>query len=284
MNIIFQVNGGLGKNVMATALCKSIKVKYPESKLIVVTGYPDVYLNNPNVDRCITLQEAKYFYKDFVEDKEILYLGQEPYLTTSYINDEANLIKIWCDMYDLPVTKLAGEIFLTKREVDFYSRKHNLDTPYTVLQTSGSSGELMYNWGRDIPSSVVNSIVKNNKDTKIYHVKTENQIDYQGTIPFTDNIRAMFVLVSMSNKRIFMDSCCQHIAAAFDLPSNVFWITTSPKVFGYETNNNILANPETKPISLSSSFLKKYELVPNMQDFPYNNEAEIFNTETLNLI
>lgn len=284
MNIIFQVNGGLGKNVMATALCKSIKVKYPESKLIVVTGYSDVYLNNPNVDRCITLQEAKYFYKDFVEDKEILYLGQEPYLTTSYIKDEANLIKIWCDMYDLPVTKLAGEIFLTKREVDFYSRKHNLDGPYTVLQTSGSSGELMYNWGRDIPSSVVNSIVKNNKDTKIYHVKTENQIDYQGTIPFTDNIRAMFVLVSMSNKRIFMDSCCQHIAAAFDLPSNVFWITTSPKVFGYETNNNILANPETKPISLSSSFLKKYELVPNMQDFPYNSEAEIFTTETLNLI
>lgn len=284
MNVIFQVNGGLGKNVMATALCKSIKVKYPESKLIVVTGYPDVYLNNPNVDRCITLQEAKYFYKDFVEGKEILYLGQEPYLTTSYIKDEANLIEIWCKMYDLPISKLSGEIFLTKREVDFYSRKYNLDTPYLVLQTNGSSGELMYNWGRDIPPNVVKSIIENNKDLKIYHVKTENQIAYQGTTPFTDKIRAVCVLISMSSKRIFMDSCCQHIAATFDLPSNVFWITTSPKVFGYEINNNILANPETKLLSLPNSFLKKYELVPNMQDFPYSSEIEMFNPETLKFI
>ena len=57
MNVIFQINGGIGKVVASTVVCKSIKAKYPDCKLIVVSGYPDVFLNNPNVDRALG-----YFY------------------------------------------------------------------------------------------------------------------------------------------------------------------------------------------------------------------------------
>jgi len=52
MNIIFEINGGIGKNIMATAVCKAIKTQYPNDKLIVVTAYNDVFIYNPNVDRC----------------------------------------------------------------------------------------------------------------------------------------------------------------------------------------------------------------------------------------
>lgn len=281
MNIIFQINGGLGKSVMATSVCKSIKAKYPDSKLIVVTGYPDVFLNNPNVDRCLKFGELRYFYKDYVENKDFIYFGKEPYSTDEYVHGNTHLIDIWCKLYDLPVLQYNGEIYLTKREIDFYNRKHDFNKPILVLQTNGSS-ELMYNWGRDIPPSFVKSIIKKYESYKIYHVRGENQMAYEGVIPFTDNIRAVMVLISMSQKRIFMDSSCQHIASALGLSSSVLWVTTSPKVFGYDTNNNILANPETKAISMSNSFLTKYELVPNMSDFPYNDESEIFNQETLN--
>jgi len=285
MNIIFQVNGGLGKNVMATAVCHSIKLKYPESNLIVITGYPDVYLNNPNVNRCITLNQTKYFYQDFIENKDFLYFGQEPYLTTDYLKKENNLIEVWCKMYDLPIAKIAGEIYLTKREIDFYSRKHVFNKPILALQTNGSS-DLMYNWSRDIPSYFVKKIIENHsRFFDIVHIKNENQISYDGVIPFTDNIRAVAVILSMSKKRIFMDSCCQHLASALDLTSNVFWVTTSPKVFGYETNNNIVANTETKQTSLPNSFLSKYELIANVSDFPYYDESEIFDEDVLsNLI
>ena len=47
MNIIFQINGGIGKVVMATAVCEAIKKKYPDSKLITISGYSDFFLNNP---------------------------------------------------------------------------------------------------------------------------------------------------------------------------------------------------------------------------------------------
>lgn len=282
MNIIFSINGGLGKSVMATAVCKSIKLKYPESNLIVLTGHPDVFLNNPYVHRCLKFNEVKYFYKDYIEGKDFLYFGQEPYQTTEYIQSEKHLIDIWCKMYDLPVVQYNGEIYLTKREIDFYTKKHDFVKPILALHTNGSSGELMYNWGRDLPPSFVKAIVKKYESYKIYHIKNENQMSYEGTVPFMDNIRAVAVLISLSQKRIFIDSSCQHIAAALGLPSSVLWITTSPKVFGYESNNNILANPETKQISLTNSFLTKYELIPPMSDFPYNDESEIFNQETLN--
>lgn len=282
MNIIFQINGGLGKSVMATAVCKSIKAKYPNSKLIVVSGHPDIFLNNPYVDRCHSYNDLKYFYQNYIEKKEVLYLGQEVYSTNSFVNQEKNLIEIWCDMFDLPVLDTKGEIYLTKREIDFYTKKHLFNKPVLVLQTSGSAGELMYNWSRDMPPTFVKSIINKFKEYNIYHVRGENQISYDGVIPFTDNIRAVCVLLANSEKRILIDSSCQHIATALGLSSSVLWIGTNPKVFGYETNNNILSATETKKVSLSNSFLSKYELVSNISDFPFNDESEIFTEETLN--
>ena len=54
MNIIFQIDGGLGKSIMATAMIKVIKKRYKNSNLIIVSGYPDVFLNNPNVSEIYT--------------------------------------------------------------------------------------------------------------------------------------------------------------------------------------------------------------------------------------
>lgn len=282
MNVIFQINGGLGKSVMATSVCKSIKIKYPESKLIVITGYPDVFLNNPNVDKCFKHTELKYFYTDYIENQDFLFFGQEPYMTNEHIKKEKHLIQTWCELLDVPFVQDHGEIFLTSREIQFYSRKHSFQKPILVLQTSGSAGDIAYNWTRDIPPAIVQKIINAFKDQyEIVHVRNENQISYDGANSFTDNIRAVSVMIHLSNKRIFMDSCCQHIAAAFNLPSNVLWVTTDPKVFGYESHNNILANPETRPTSLKDSFLSKYELVGNISDFPYTDESEIFNSQSL---
>lgn len=282
MNVIFQINGGLGKSVMATSVCKSIKEKYPDSQLIVITGYPDVFLNNPYVDRCMRHGELRYFYKDYVDGHDFIFLGHEPYLENSYIKREKHLVETWCDLFDVPFLQTHGEIYLSKREVDFYIRKYQFDKPVLMLQTSGSAGDLMYNWTRDMSPKLVYSIIKKyEKDYDIVHVRSDNQLSYEGTISFTDNIRAVAVLMSVSSKRIFMDSCCQHIAAAMGLKSNVFWVTTSPKIFGYDSHNNILANPETKNVSLPSSFLSKYDFVGNLTDFPYNDEGEIFSENVL---
>ena len=52
---IWHIQGGLGKNIAGTALIKDIKAKYPDRKLIMVTSWPEVFLNNPDVDRIFIL-------------------------------------------------------------------------------------------------------------------------------------------------------------------------------------------------------------------------------------
>jgi hypothetical protein len=62
VNIIFQIDGGIGKSIAATAVCKAIKKQHPNDKLLVLTGYPEVFLCNPYVDRAYSFNNLSYFY------------------------------------------------------------------------------------------------------------------------------------------------------------------------------------------------------------------------------
>ena len=42
--VVLHVEGGLGKNIAATALTSQIKKKYSDRKLIVVAAWPEVFV------------------------------------------------------------------------------------------------------------------------------------------------------------------------------------------------------------------------------------------------
>lgn len=279
MNIIFQINGGIGKVIASTAVCASIKTKYPDCKLIVVSGYPDVFLGNPNVDRAYGFGQQAYFYKEYIENQEVLVFAHDPYLETKHIKQEEHLIETWCKLYDLPITKTVGELFLTKREIDFFSKKFVSDKPILLLQTNGGTeSDVKYSWARDIPSYVVENIIHEFKEQyNIVHIRREDQIKYDTTFSVTDTFRALVVLINLSDKRLMMDSFGQHAAAALNKPSTVLWVVNSPKVFGYDIHTNITANPETTSSELRNSYLNKYNISGELIEFPYKNESEIFN-------
>jgi hypothetical protein len=281
MNIIFQINGGIGKVIASTAVCAAIKNKYPDAKLIVVSGYPDVFLGNPNVDRAYAFGQQAYFYKEYIENQEVIVFGHDPYVETKHIKQEENLIETWCKLYDLPVVKTVGELYINQREIDFFTKKFASDKPIFLMQTNGGSeSELKYSWARDIPSYVVENVIHEFKNKyNIVHIKREDQQSYEGTFPVTDTFRALVVLITLSKKRLFMDSFAQHAAAALNKPSTVLWIANSPKVFGYDLHNNIIANPETVSPELRNSYLSKYNIIGDLVEFPYKNESEVFNVD-----
>jgi hypothetical protein len=77
----------------------------------------------------------------------------------------------------------------------------------------------------------------------------------------------LFSLLLFSQKRVFIDSCMQHAAAALGLPSTVLWVGTSPKVFGWAMHNNILATlPET--VKLPDSYLFDYNFHGTLHECP----------------
>ena len=282
MNIVFQINGGIGKCVLATSICRAIKQQHPDSQLIMVSGYPEVFLNNTHVDKSFAFAQAAYFYEDYIENQEFMVMAHDPYLDTAYLKQNEHLSATWARLFGLPIPDKYPELFLTQRETQFFSTKFQSDKPILLMQTNGGAPgqELKYSWARDIPSNVVLPVIEEFKSThNIVHIKREDQMGYEGTIPVTDNFRALCVLIALSDKRLFMDSFGQHVAAALNKSSTVLWIANSPVVFGYDTNINIVSEPFTKKPELRNAYLNKFDITGNLLEFPYNNEAEIFNVD-----
>lgn len=101
---IWHIQGGLGKNIAGSALVKTIKNTYPDRKLIMVTSWPEIYLNNPDVDRVYQLGQSPYFYEDYIEGKDVIISKHEPYHQTTHITKEKHLLENWCDLMGLKYT------------------------------------------------------------------------------------------------------------------------------------------------------------------------------------
>lgn len=283
MNIILQVNGGVGKCVMATAVCEAIKKQYPESKLVVVSGYSDVFLNNPFVDRAFNFGGFSYFYEEYLENQEFKIFAHDPYLQTEHVKQNEHLIKTWCEMFGVKYNGELPKIYLTDREVTFFKQKYASDKPIMLIQPNGGGdSNLKYSWARDIPyQNVVDVINEFKSEYNILHIRREDQLGYENTYPVTDSFRSLVVGISLSSKRLFMDSFAQHVAAGLGLASTVCWIANKPEVFGYTAHDNIIHNPFTKKPELRNSFLGKFNIGGDLLEFPYNSENEIFNSQDI---
>ena len=282
-NIIFQINGGIGKCVAATAICEVIKKHYPDSKLIVVSGYADVFLNNPHVDRSYNFGGMSYFYEEYIEDKDVKVFAHDPYLEIEHIQYQEHLLETWCRLYGLDYNGELPHIYLTDRERKFFQNKYVSDKPILLIQPNGGSGsDLKYSWARDLPFHVVNAVIQEFKDQyNVVHIKREDQMTYENTYQVSDGFRGLAVLIEMSTKRLLIDSFGQHTAAAMGRPSTVCWVANKPNVFGYDIHDNIVCNPFTLKPELRSAYLGKFNISGDLVEFPYENEDQIFNIDQI---
>jgi hypothetical protein len=281
--VLFQISGGIGKCIAATAVCFAIKKKFPERELIVVSGYPEVFLNNPNVKKSYAFGNISYFYQDYVEGKDIEVLLHDPYLTTDGVKESKHLIEIWCDLYNLPYNNEKPELFITQRELDAYQSQVRVDKPIMIMQTNGG-GDINkpYSWARDLPTCAVMPIIEEFRNYyAIVHVRREEQQSYQNTIQLTGNLRHVLAITMLSEKRLVIDSFLQHALAALNLPGVACWVVNTPKLFGYDLHTHILASPFTVQPELRNAYLQKFNIGGDDMEFPYNNEREIFDVDAI---
>lgn len=278
--IIFTIEGGLGKCIFATAVCQAFHEQRPGKKLIVVSGYPDVFLNNPHVHRAFGYGNIQYFYEQYIKDKDSEIYTHNPYGETDFVYNRKHIIEIWCRLFGLEYKKeYLPKIYLTNREIDFYSRRMISEKPFFVIQTNGGADNqvVKYSWARDIPVELAQKVVNYfAPEYHVIHLRREDQFTLENTQSVTAPFRELVVLMSMSKKRLLMDSFAHHLASSLGLPSTVLWIANSPVVFGYEFNDNIIANPFTNKPEIRNSFLQEFNITGEPMEFPYNSEAEIF--------
>ena len=283
--LVWHIQGGLGKNIAGTALIRDLKEFYSDRKLIMVVSYPEVFLNNPNIDRVYQIGQAPYFYQDYIENKDVIVFKHEPYDQTGHITKKKHLIENWCDLLGIKFTNQQPEIhvnYIQKMTTGLWKR----DKPVMVLQTNGgpANQQYSYSWTRDMPIEVAEELVNRYKSE--YHIIQITRADGYPLdgVERVDRILSnmeLFALLIESKKRILIDSCLQHAAAAFKLPSTVLWIGTSPIVFGYDLHKNIIAKLTTRSNQLIGSYLFDYQFENNAHECPYIDVKDIFNLDEI---
>jgi hypothetical protein len=288
--VIAQCQGGLGKHVIFTAFLQVIKKAHPTSKIIVVCAWPELFASLPFVHRVFPLGATQYFYSEYIEDQNSMVYAQEPYFWPTHINKTHSLIETWCLMYGLkydgeqPVIKINAE--QRKAIRNFYEPKFE-GKPFLLIQSNGGlfSNDRGYCWSRDLPFDVA---------TKVANHFKKSHFVMQLTRPSSPKIPDVFVrneqlsntelagIVELSDKRLLIDSCCQHMAAAFGLQSTVLWNATSSTIFGHKLHTNIQAKEKPKK-SLPGSYLFDYQFDANENEFPYEDEdlGELYNIDQI---
>jgi hypothetical protein len=281
---IFHIDGGCGKNIVATSVVKSIKAAYPEHKLIVVTAYPEVFVHNPHIYRVYKFGNIPYFYDDYIDGKDSVILRSEPYHSGDLLYRKKSLTEIWCDIFNIPCIDKKPEIYLTERELIFAQKQLQKEGPILLVQSSGGAEQQghPYSWSRDLPPSFAQEVVNSVKNdfSKVLHIRRENQPAIEGTVHISDNFRNLFCYVALSDKILGIDSFAQHAAAAFGKKATVGWISNSPVVFGHEIHNNIIASGAESFRHRIDSYLEEDDWTGGrFHECPYDNLANLFNKD-----
>lgn len=284
--LVWHIQGGLGKNVAATALVKDIKEKYNDRKFILVCSWPEVFLNNPYIDRVYQLGQTPHFYEDYIENKDVIIFRQEPYFQTGHITRRNHILKSWSELLGIDYKNQIPVLYpsyVQKKTNTLWIRQK----PILVIQTNGGplDNQLYgYSWTRDMPIEIAQDIVSRYKNE--YHIIQVTRpngyvlSDVERVDKTISNIELFGLLVS-SKKRVLIDSCLQHASVALNLKSTVLWIGTSPINFGYNFHNNIQSKLTKRQSQLIGSYLFDYQFENNLHECPYENVSDMFDIQTI---
>lgn len=282
---IFHLQGGIGKHIAATAVAKTIKNNYPDRKLIIVCAYPDIFINLSFVDRVFLLGNTSYFYQEYIQDKDSIIFHHEPYYTTNHIHKRKKLIENWCEMHQLKYNNETPEIKFNKLQWDISKKFWSRKKPIMLIHTNGgvmTTDAKPYAWTRDMPTDLAQELVDYyKKDYHIYQVTKINSEKLDGaehifaTQTQALNLMELFSIILHSKKRILIDSCLQHAAAAMKRKSTVLWNGTSPSVFGYDIHDNICTDVPYD-FKLPGSYLFDFDFNGNEVEYPFTDTTKIF--------
>ncbi|HZS43111.1 MAG TPA: hypothetical protein VFA52_02740 [Candidatus Paceibacterota bacterium] len=283
--IIFNIAGGFGKNIAASAVVRLLSEKYPHHSMIVTSPYKDAWANNPYVEKVVDLEKTPEFFETYLKSGENILFLQDPYNTEDFVYKRKHLIEIWCDICGIKYDGSMPQLFFTEKEREKVKAALPQDKPLFIIQTSGGYINQSYpiSWARDLPLGTAQEIVNRmrNEGYEVIHIRRENQYGLEGAIrPPLDSLREFLCALQFTDRRLLIDSAPEHAAAALALSSTVVWIVNSPNVFGYKMHHNILPQIEEKFRHNPDAYLDRYNIWGTLHEHPYDTD-QIFNVEEI---
>jgi hypothetical protein len=283
--IIFHVDGGIGKNILATSVVEAIYKKFnPEYKIIVTTAWEEVWYHNPFVYRIYRFGNMPYFYQDYIHAETRIFRF-DPYHSEDFIHRRKHLSEIWANLCETKMNGEENKITITAREGELVLNKIKPDKrKIFLIQTCGGSPnqETKQSWYRDMPLGQAQEIVNimNSKGYRTLHIRRDDQYALKNTEQVSLSTREMLVLPMLSHRRLLIDSFAQHLCAALHLPSVVVWVGNSPKVFGYDIHRSITPKSEHKNILQKYSYLADHDITGPVSEDPFDT-TNIFDVDEI---
>ena len=283
--VILHANGGIGKNVVATAVLKAIKKKY-DLPIYVVTGWPEIYKFDPNVERVFKFGATQYFYEDNIKRGNPLILAQEPYLSTQHIVERKPLRQSWIEMYGMEYDNEYPELHFNHRHHEIVRQNFQRDKPTVLIQTNGGApdpeGKRLYSWARDMPMITAQGVVDRLKSKyHFFQICYNEQQVLKDAEPIQGlNEMELFALLKDTKGRVLIDSSMQHGAGAMNLPSTVVWIANEQEVWSYTCHNHILPKVEKKFDTPAKDLYQRYDIGGSTDEYPYETD-DIFDVDEI---
>jgi len=259
-NLVLHINGGIGKCIIATAVIRSYKQNYPGSRVVVVSGYPDVFIHNPDVYLNFSFN-TPYLWQDYYGSDEWEVSAKDPYMENAWIkNEKRHLTDIWCDLLGVPSVQKTPLLYFSGPEVDDLNAMIKTDKPLLVVQSTGGSNAAARSWTRNPPQNEFDEFLGFFKDTHyILHLCLPETPNLTNCHQRVDNLsrRQAMCFIHYAAEFVGIDSFGQHARAANPHagPTAIFFpLAESVERLGYDLPNfkNIVPVQEVQEMISSS--------------------------------
>lgn len=246
--IIFRYGKSIGDHLYMTSVISKIFEK--KFKIIVLTNYPELFINNPKVYKIFNLN--KYFNRkillrifEVIQGESIKSFGNKISGTDKYSFMKfyprnihlAGALSYHFNM-GLNFDNFKNEIYLSENEIKNYRKKLNLPNNYAVIH---SEAKITYtknkNWGHERIQNIINELDKINW----IQIGTPNEFKLNNTYKsyFNLSLRELAYLIYNSRFLVSMEGLYNHIASAFN-KKNFLIHTGFLHIDSFKYSNNIL--------------------------------------------
>ena len=284
---LINVEGGLGKNVMLTAILQEFKDEYHYDEIYVISPYNDVFKACSAVTDAFPPGQGT-LYQELVLDDECDIYWKEPYSNQRFIKKQCHLLDAWAEELGFRLSKPADEYVpqLDKIREEFpavYNTHcevmNTLGRAYCIVQFNGGQSPLsdtskhQYNEHQEslkrnyFKGQRIVALLKQKygPDCTILHYALPNEPDIPGTRKLQVPYITYHLFAKAAKAIVCTDSSLQHLATGVNDNITVIWGETRPEHFGYKCNNNVCAQhvlnsqPYFKPLGVSPSIIKMPE-------------------------
>jgi len=244
MNYIIEITGGIGYHLMATSFIKWLNEKYPKSKIITISAYPDLFEYNPRIYRNLHLSQP-YLFEDYLKGND--YRRGSPYQMIEYYREEdkMHLMELFPKAFGFNKynTNPESEIYLTKGEEMDGQMYAQQNFPLVTFQGFGglppgmapnkdkvdsNQRDMQYNFA----CKVVNLLLKNG--LKVLQIRGPSEPIIPNTLQLNIPFRNLLPILKYSKGHVGIDSSMMHASAALKKPQLIFWGQTHVDNLGYQ--------------------------------------------------